>query len=337
MKIKNNTRVKRLLADYQNGSMEQNDRQIIDNWFDNHHKTTFDDVFTDAGEESRIYNELSNRLNAGINDAPVRRLWYSQLWLKAACIIFLVSFTAILLFKYRQHAPPVGDAGYQTVATDNGKVKQVLLNDGTRIWLNAGSRLRFAHTFNTAKQRIIYLDKGEAYFEVKHDVKRPFKVISGNFQTIVLGTSFNIRAYHVDREYKVVVASGMVSVGITGKNGQYLPLSSGLVKGQVLKYHTAQKQTEISQVPIASQLAWINGGAINIDSLNLKYIGEELARNYNIGVTVTHPEYDTKWYSISLNHHDLGSALKQLTLKTGMSYKLEKNQLTIYPQNPLMK
>jgi transmembrane sensor len=337
MKIINHPVIKRLFADYQSGNIQQNDKQIIDSWFNSRQNEDFSDVFAGATEESRIHQELTGRLSACINDKPVRSLWYNPTWIKAACVVAVVSATAMFILKNRQQAPAIQQATYQTITTENNQIKKILLDDGTQVWLNSASRLRFGQPFNTGKQRMVYLDKGEAYFEVKHDVEHPFKVLSGSFQTTVLGTSFNIRAYNIEKEYKVAVAVGKVSVGITGKDGRYTALSKGLVKGQLLKYHPSQKNIQVLQSPAALQLGWITGGDINIDGLNLKDIGEELARTYNLKVKVTHPEYDTEGYTIRLNHNNLSQALKQLTLKTGMSYKLENDHLTINPQNPLMK
>ncbi|MFD1258339.1 FecR family protein [Mucilaginibacter terrae] len=336
MKIKNNPVITQLFANYQNGSIGH-DKQVIDNWFDSHRGVDLKDTFASAADENRIHAELTERIKACINDTPARNLWYKSIWLKAACVVALVSIAAILTIKNKQQAPVTEQISYQTITTENGQVKKVSLDDGTQVWLNAASRLRFARLFNTGKQRTVYLDKGEAYFEVKHDDKHPFRVLSAGFQTTVLGTSFNVKAYHIEKEYKVAVASGMVSVGIIGKNGQYRALSNGLVKGQVLKYQSIQKQVLITQSTVTSPFAWINGGNINIDGLNLQNIGEELARTYNLKVAVTHPEYDTNLYTINLNPNNVGLALKQLTLETGMSYKLENDHLTINPQNPRMK
>lgn len=337
MKIKNNALIKRLFAGYQDGTLSNIDKQLIDNWFSSHHEDAANDIFSSLADESRIHTELTERLNRRINDQQVRRLWRNSFLLKAACITAVLSVTAILVLKNRQQALVVQQFTYQTITTQNAQIKNILLDDGTRVWLNSASRIRFAQSFNTGEQRTVYLDKGEAYFEVKHDTHRPFAVLSGRFQTTVLGTAFNIRAYNTEKEYKVAVASGMVSVGVAGENGQYVALSKSLIKGQILKFNPANKKLAISQAAIPPQLSWIAGRVINIDGLNLRSIGEELARAYNLKVSLSHPEYDRKQYTVTLNHHNLALTLQQLTLKTGVSYKLENDHLTINPQNPLMK
>jgi len=91
----------------------------------------------------------------------------------------------------------------------------IILSDGSHIWLNAHSSIRYPKKF--AHTRDIYLD-GEAYFEIAHDANHPFVVHSAKTQTRVLGTKFNVRSYPSERQIEVTVAEGKVGFGCATNN-----------------------------------------------------------------------------------------------------------------------
>lgn len=148
------------------------------------------------------------------NNISTKRRQTRIFWAAAAGILLLLGITA--LWRY-----PVKDAAVATMterSTGAGRTLQVQLEDGTTIWLNAGSKLRYPAAF-AADRREVFIE-GEAYLEVGQDAKRPFLVHTGNVITQVLGTSFNVTAYPEDKQVEVTVLTGKVSLANT-------PLSPG--------------------------------------------------------------------------------------------------------------
>ncbi|SDN00224.1 FecR family protein [Siphonobacter aquaeclarae] len=131
-----------------------------------------------------------------------RRLW--SLWAAAAAILVVIS-----LFWIRQEPRPEIQDGVMVHNTDS-PLKQIRLEDGTLVTLKEGSRLTYPPRF-ARKAREVYLT-GEAFFEVKRDVSRPFIVHTGDLVTQVLGTSFTVRSYDEARSIEVQVATGRVAV-----------------------------------------------------------------------------------------------------------------------------
>src|SRR5690606_27967693 len=102
---------------------------------------------------------------------------------------------------------------YFVLSTPKGGTYQVTLPDGSKVWLNAGSTLKYPSRFSDG-ERIVEMT-GEAYFSVIRDEERPFRVTSNGQQVEVLGTEFNVTAYPDDRETKTTLVEGSVRVALT--------------------------------------------------------------------------------------------------------------------------
>jgi transmembrane sensor len=135
-------------------------------------------------------------------------------WAAAAGILLLLGVTALWRYPAKNNSV----AMMTERSAGPGRVLQVQLEDGTAVWLNAGSKLRYPAGF-AADRREVFIE-GEAYLEVSKDAKRPFLVRTGNVVTRVLGTSFNVAAYPEDALVEVTVLTGKVGLGNT-------PLSPG--------------------------------------------------------------------------------------------------------------
>ena len=117
---------------------------------------------------------------------------------------------SLLVYKVEGSSTSGVPAGYNTLSTSQGGQYQVLLPDGSKVWLNAVSSLRFPTVF-TGKEREVELT-GEAYFEVSKNRKKPFRVNVGGIHISVLGTHFNVNAYADDHEIRTSLLEGRVKV-----------------------------------------------------------------------------------------------------------------------------
>jgi ferric-dicitrate binding protein FerR (iron transport regulator) len=334
MKSKKYEALKSLFEQYEDGSIHQSQKEIIDDWFDEHQDGEVVDLLKDPEQEARIYKELQQRIIQPIKPVGIIRKLSRSTWLRAACIILLAGIAAGLYYK--KHSTTVDKPAlvFQTYQTGNGQVQKVELADGSVIWLNAATTLRVPTPF---KQRSIYLDRGEAFFEVKHDANNPFTVTTGNIVTRDIGTSFNIRAYHPQTEYRVEVASGKVAVERLNTSGKPEILNGLISRGQALVYNvTNQKSQLIAKSPELIQ-GWKNSGTLYLDRLTLPQIAEELSRHFKIRAIVKHQELDRRQYTTNLGTMDLNTSLLELTLRTGMSYELTPDKLTINPSASSMK
>lgn len=175
----------------------------------------------------------------------------------------------------------------QTLTTPRGKDFLLVLADGTKVWLNAESRLRYPVAFH-GKERRVELE-GEACFEVAKDAEHPFIVCANGMNTMVLGTKFNVRSYTVEDRH-VTLVNGKVQVTNTVNNK-----SVTLRPGQDLTY-TETGEEKVSEVNIATYTAWTEG-MFYFEDVPLEEIMGALGRWYNVNIDFERREL----YHIRLN------------------------------------
>lgn len=170
-----------------------------------------------------------------------------------------------------------GEVAYNTIATPKGRQFRLLLGDGTKVWLNAASSLRYPTVF-TGNERVVEIT-GEAYFEVAKNAKMPFHVkINNETEIVVLGTHFNVNSYQNEASINTTLLEGSVRV-INGKesalltNGQQAQ-SSLLVKNKI---------KVVSNVNVERIMAWKNG-VFDFQDATLGEVMRQLERWYNIEV-----------------------------------------------------
>jgi ferric-dicitrate binding protein FerR (iron transport regulator) len=140
---------------------------------------------------------------------PLRKIL--RHWKKAAAVLLVLMMGASLAYVW--HGGHSGDhLRWQQVTTTNGMKTTLRLADGTKLWVNAGSTLRYPENFNE-KTREVYLS-GEAYFRVKHDPGRPFIIHTSDMDVKVLGTEFDVRAYSDEDYSETSLIKGAVEVSV---------------------------------------------------------------------------------------------------------------------------
>ena len=168
------------------------------------------------------------------------------------------------------------DAGYHTLSIPRGGQYQLLLPDGSKVWLNAESSIRFPLAFAKGERRVEL--RGEGYFEVQKDAYRPFvvSVSSGpglTGEVKVLGTHFNIDAYGDEAVIKTTLLEGSVQVEIKGNKKLLQPGEQALMG----------KDIKIVKADVAAQTAWKEGKFLFRDA-TIKSMGEQIRRWYDVDV-----------------------------------------------------
>lgn len=167
------------------------------------------------------------------------------------------------------------EISYNTIQTPRGGKYQLVMSDGTLVWLNAASSLRFPVAFK-GNERAVELT-GEAYFEVKKSTK-PFKVFLQNGSQIeVKGTAFNVNAYNDEEIMKATLVQGKINFLMQGK-------SQALVPGQQIRVRNEQAEIQVVEdVDVEEEIAWKNDLFI-FKGMDVKSIMREISRWYDIDV-----------------------------------------------------
>ena len=192
------------------------------------------------------------------------------------------------------------------VIVPKGKRSELLLADGTKVWLNAGSRFAFPSEF-TGKKRNVYLD-GEACFKVVKNEHKPFIVNAGELDVEVLGTWFDVLAYGLDNKIETVLLEGSVSVSRPTAYGigkkEYL-----LKPNQRASFHKENKIIEIEEeYNVQKVISWTKG-FYEFSGENVSIIFERVERYYNVRCIVPKGLVFTETISGKL---DLNDSLKDV-------------------------
>jgi ferric-dicitrate binding protein FerR (iron transport regulator) len=197
---------------------------------------------------------------------------------------------------------------YNTVTTPRGRQFSLVLPDGSRIWLNAASSIKFPTAF-TGKERRVEL-AGEAYFEVAKDKNKPFFVHTDNTETEVLGTSFNISAYNDESVVGATLIEGSIRTGLqtdrrTGSQTERVKLVPGEQAKMGVRVEV-DHHADVEQV-----MAWKNG-AFNFGNMGLKEVMRQLARWYDLDVVYEPGVKDFRFGGEMSRNVPLSSLLKGL-------------------------
>ena len=180
------------------------------------------------------------------------------------------------LLEYKAPASFIRDTviSYNTVSTPRGGQYQIVLSDGSKVWLNAASSIRFPTAFSGSLREVELT--GEAYFEVAKNKEKPFQVKVRDMKIAVLGTHFNVKAYEDEAETKTSLLEGSVKI-IQGKE-------VGLLKpGQQAVINFKDDKVKIATADMVEVIAWKNG-LFRFEGANIETIMREIGRWYDVEI-----------------------------------------------------
>ena len=210
-----------------------------------------------------------------------------------------------------------------TRRTEVGQKLNLNLPDGTEIKLNSLSELRFPENFNTSNKREVYL-KGEAYFDVVKNPDKPFVIHSENFQTTVLGTSFNIKSYASDNNVSIAVSSGKVEV----KNKVDSLQKVILTPSEMLVFEKAEKKGRVEIFDQKMIFGW-KDGILVFDKATFKEILEGLNRWYGVQFEVNKQVKMKKGFSGTFENESLVNVLKGIGYSLDFKYEIKEDIVII--------
>lgn len=184
---------------------------------------------------------------------------------------------------------------YNELVVGKGAEFSIMLSDGTQVWLNADSRLKYPVTFSKDGVRRVYL-QGEAYFDVSADENHPFVVTAASTDITVYGTEFNIHA-RTDDYVRTTLVKGAVSVSVEGDTCQ-----TCLTPGQTAKVNLQDGSITLKEEPIELYVGW-KQGKYYFEEIPLKDLFAELSLWYDVEVVFTDESLEHECFSGCLSRH----------------------------------
>ena len=212
-----------------------------------------------------------------------------------------------------------------------GCVYQLVLSDGTKVWLNSESRVEYPVAFNQDVREIKLF--GEAYLEVVHDNKRKFIVETEHMDVVVHGTSFNVKSYPDDQFVSAVLVDGSISAHCKNKDQI---LSRTVMKPNMLLRYDAKEQKAYKSTVLASDYIGWKDGLYLFHKTTLENVMKELTRWYNVDVEFVSEEVKTELINGGINKDkSFADFLQMMEDIQVASFVLKDNRILV--ENPKTK
>lgn len=305
-----------LLAAYLNGTANAEERQRVELWIqeDPQNQQEFENfkrMWDEVGElrpDQKVNPEESWQRFQELRKAKAKQPRYVQLrsWMARAAAVLLICTVSYWIWDSRQ-----GLTDYVLVENVEQQ-SDIILPDGTKVWLNKHSQLSYPEEFTTAERRVML--SGEAYFEVVRDTERPFLINNDdNTEVRVLGTSFNVNT--TEAQTAVIVNSGKVAfyeqdnpeaqiLLQAGDKGTYRSVDNSLVKTENLDNN---------------YLSWKTGQLI-LQNSTLEEALEVINRHYGVQVTLENPVMAQCRITTRFDDQPLQEVVEEISLLLGATF-----------------
>ncbi len=276
-----------------------------------------------SGEE--IFERISERIATSNRPMKTGKPNNHKFLMKVAAAVALLVASVWGVYNANVSSRKVEQVAIIEKATEAGRKSTFTLSDSTVVKLNSNSRLEFPSEFDANKREVkLY---GEAFFEVTKNPHKPFIVRTGDVETKVLGTSFNVSAYQNKNEILVAVVSGKVQV--TGKSKSPSDTRKIVLNpNEIVTYNKTEKTLDKERFVLEEITGWKDGVFVLKDA-DTKAIEEKLESWY--GVNVTFENQSLKEVDISANYYNepLENVLKSLSYTLRFEYRVTGQDIRI--------
>lgn len=278
---------------------------------------------------SRILKESTNDSRNKTQTQPEEILVRHNFWDRfgqfqrvAAILILFFGIGALLNIRFftPEKLPVVEELTWTEKRANFGEKLNFVLPDGSRVWLNSGSSVRYASNYNVEERQIVLA--GEGFFEVQKDKARPFKVISNSVETVALGTSFNIRMRD-EESIDVSLLTGLVEVSYAenSKIDQLRP-------GQSLSINVEKEEALKSEFDLIKILAWKEGRII-FENASFSEVKLVLEKWYGVNIEVTGNKNPVWNFSGEYQNQTLENLLNSVSYVENFKYELSGKNVKI--------
>lgn len=317
-----------LLPDYLSGEISEENRQKVDCW--RNLSSENNEVFKEISAVWELEKTLTQMEQFNAKDAlkkvdkqlllygGTNMFWQNIQRVAAILLIPVLIYAGVITFSHFEKTN-IGsvEVTRQKIKTTTGMISELVLPDGTRVWLNHGTILEYPLIFG--KEREVYL-LGEAYFEVKEDKKHPFIVHTGTIGVEVLGTSFNVANYPDENQTSVVLISGNVQL-FTGTTRDGNAVAS-LKPYQKAVYNRATRKFLINQVDVDEYSVWKDGILMFVND-PMDEVTKKLSRWFNVDIELKTNELHDYVYKATFKDESLTQILDLLKLSAPIEYSIK--------------
>lgn len=318
------------LTDYLNGGLSIEESKEIRAWFDQsaERKKELNHLEIIWGLAERLdqmekINKQKAKLKIDSRTTPPKDHWtiFLQSFQKAAAILLIpvLIFSAYLFFQKGadRFAEQEFVAAYGTRST-------VTLPDGSKVWLNSGSKLKYGQDFNQ-DDRTVFLT-GEAFFDIAVNKYKPFDVVTGQFTVRAVGTEFNVFSYK-ENEFETSLEEGETQVFLSANKKHDGPILE-MKPGQRVVFDRKEEKLVLSDADVSQFSTW-RDGKLSFRNTPIHEVIMKMERWFNVDIELKDPELLNYRYTAIFENETILQALEMLSFSSPIKYKIvpgEKRQ-----------
>jgi len=217
---------------------------------------------------------------------------------------------------------------YTETIAPRGQKSQIVLADGTKVWLNSDTKIRYPGNFSK-NQRDVYLD-GEAFFEVSKNKRQPFVVHTSGVNVKVLGTKFNVKAYADENQIETSLFEGKVNLLMNNSSDEII--EKEVKPGQSFVYSKTDRQLVLNRFPQDEINGWKKNQLIFKDDTFGKLV-RKIERWYNVELVYDEKLFNDRRLTVELYEGErLDRLMEIISLALSVNYEYEKGQVVLTPK-----
>ena len=358
--------LKNLLISYLEKDISREDEMILVQWLKENPGTRKE--LTDIRKIWELSGSMRN-----LNKEQVEHEWFKLLkqledtstqktvkrglllyWLPRIAAVFLLGAIASFVVSYQLFNPKVADASFNEITAPPGAKSKITLPDGSLIWLNAGSNIKYSNKYGK-KQREVFLT-GEAYFDVVSDKSKLFLVKTEDLNIKAYGTSFNVKSYPDENTVETTLVKGSIGVTRTKFSNKkvdevilepnqrvvyYKPTQKAETKEVVDETGTNESEPEVIE-PEQQKLTYMiskgidpepftkwKEGVLVIKSETLQELAIKLERKYDVSIHFANEEIKKLKFSGYLENETVEQVIEAIGIAARIDYEIEERKITL--------
>jgi ferric-dicitrate binding protein FerR (iron transport regulator) len=318
----------KLLNKYHRGDSTKEEEQFLASYYNlfQHEPDILNTLSTEEREKLRkdIKDAIWSDVPRDIHPVEKGALLSRRLIKVAAAAIFIAFVTGLFFLSDKLPQKQVSVTGVPAALPPGNRV--IFLADGSSVILSPGSKLSYPSSFEGMEKREVFLT-GQAFFDVKHNPAKPFIVQTGNLETIVLGTAFNIRAIPGEKDITVTVTKGRVKVINENK-------TLGIITpNQQIIYDRGKISFTKKVVDNDHYLNWKEDNLL-FDNLTIAEAAELLQKRYNVRIVISDQSISSQRFTATFSKDEsFEQALKSICEFNEVSYSYNTKDSTVYINN----
>lgn len=251
-----------------------------------------------------------------------------KIYQKVAAILLVPVIGLGILYWVNQHGQPL--VQYTETIAPRGQKSQIVLADGTRVWLNSDTKIKYPTNFNE-HQRDVYLD-GEAFFEVSKSVDKSFIVHTSGVNVNVLGTKFNVKAYSDEDQIETSLFEGKINLEVKNPLSEHTA-EKLMTPGQSFSYTKTDGKLIMNRFPREEINGWKKNQLIFKDD-TFSNLVKKLERWYDVKVVYDEKLFNDRRLTVELYEGErLDRLMEVIRLALSVNYKYEKGEIILTPKS----